>query len=92
MKILIRTGKCEAIIERGACFFPTIGTTTLTDLPLATPKIDHDSLRDILSPFSTTVRDRGFSPPPTGNWQPIVLYSKKEGLHKYFLSHSSLIY
>jgi hypothetical protein len=28
MKILIRTGKCEAITERGACFLPTIGTFT----------------------------------------------------------------
>jgi hypothetical protein len=26
MKILIRTGKCEAIVERGVYFLPTIGT------------------------------------------------------------------
>jgi hypothetical protein len=29
MKILIGTGKCEAIVDRGACFLPTIGTVTL---------------------------------------------------------------
>jgi hypothetical protein len=28
MKILIITGKCEATSERGACFLPTIGTST----------------------------------------------------------------
>jgi hypothetical protein len=29
MEILIRTGECEVIVERGACFHPSIGTTTL---------------------------------------------------------------
>jgi hypothetical protein len=35
------------------------------DLPPATPELDHDSLRETLSSCSTTVRDRGYSPPPT---------------------------
>jgi hypothetical protein len=35
------------------------------DLPLATPELDHDALREILSLCSTTVRDEGYSPSPT---------------------------
>jgi hypothetical protein len=48
------------------------------DLPLATPELDHDALRETLSPCSMTVRDKGYSPPPTGSWQPVFSIPSKE--------------
>jgi hypothetical protein len=48
------------------------------NLSLATPELDHDALRDILSPFSTTVRDEGYSHPPTKSWQPDFSTPSKE--------------
>jgi hypothetical protein len=48
------------------------------DLPLATPELDHDALREIISPCSTTVRNRGYSPPPTRNWQLVFFIPSKE--------------
>jgi hypothetical protein len=59
MKILIRTGKCEATVERGTYFLQTIGTTTPTGFTTIHPELDHDALRGILSLCSTTVRDKG---------------------------------
>jgi hypothetical protein len=50
----------------------------LLDLPLATPELDHDALREILSPCFTTVRDEGYSPHPTGPWQPDSSTPSKE--------------
>jgi hypothetical protein len=50
----------------------------MTYLPLAIPKLDHDSLREILSSFSTTVRDKSYSPPLTGNWQPVFSTPRKD--------------
>jgi hypothetical protein len=64
MKILIIIGECEVIVERGACFHPTIGTTTLDGFTTG-----HPQDRPIISPCSTTVRDGGYSPPPIGNWK-----------------------
>jgi hypothetical protein len=65
MKILIRTGKCGVTAERGVRFLPTIGTVTPDGFTIGHPKLDHDALREILSLCSTTVRDEGYSPPPT---------------------------
>jgi hypothetical protein len=48
------------------------------DLPLATPELDHDALREILSLCSMTVRDEGYSPPPTGNWKLVFSTPSKE--------------
>jgi hypothetical protein len=48
------------------------------DLPLATPNLDHDALRNILSPYTTTMRDQGYSPPPIGNWQLVFYTPRKE--------------
>jgi hypothetical protein len=50
----------------------------LTDLPLATPELYHDALREIISPCSTTVRDEGYSPLPTGAWQLVFSTPSKE--------------
>jgi hypothetical protein len=50
----------------------------MTNLPLATPELDHDSLREILSLFSTTVRDKGYSPPPIGTGCLIFSIMSKE--------------
>jgi hypothetical protein len=47
------------------------------DLPLATLELDHDALRENLSSFSVSVRDGGYSPPPTGSWQPIFFLPRK---------------
>jgi hypothetical protein len=38
MKILIRTGKCEATTERVARFLPTIGTVTLDEFTTGHPR------------------------------------------------------
>jgi hypothetical protein len=38
MKILIITGKSEVIVERGACFHPTIGTTTPVGFTIGHPR------------------------------------------------------
>jgi hypothetical protein len=48
------------------------------DLPLATPELDHDALRETLSSCSMTVRDEGYSPPPTGSWKPVFFVPSKE--------------
>jgi hypothetical protein len=48
------------------------------DLPLATPELDHDALRETLSSYSTTVRDKGYSPPPTKSWQRVFSVPSKE--------------
>jgi hypothetical protein len=46
MKALIRTRRCDVTAERGAYFHPTIAQSLLTDLPLASPELDHDALRE----------------------------------------------
>jgi hypothetical protein len=38
MKIVMRTGKCEEIDERGACFLPTIGTTNPDGFTIGHPR------------------------------------------------------
>jgi hypothetical protein len=48
------------------------------DLSLATPELDHGALREIISPYSTTIRDEGYSPPPTGTWQLVFSTPSKE--------------
>jgi hypothetical protein len=48
------------------------------DLPLATPELDHDALREILYLCSMTVRDEGYSPPPTGSWKSVFSTPSKE--------------
>jgi hypothetical protein len=45
MKTLIITRRRDATAERGACFHLTIGSVNPIDLPLATPKLDHDALK-----------------------------------------------
>jgi hypothetical protein len=48
------------------------------DLPLATPELDHDALRKTLYSYSATVRDEGYSPPPTKTWPLIFFVPRKE--------------
>jgi hypothetical protein len=48
------------------------------DLPLATPKLDHDALRETLSSSSATGRDGDYSPPPMGSWQWVFSVPSKE--------------
>jgi hypothetical protein len=50
----------------------------MMDLPLVTLELDHDALREIIYPFSMTVRDRGYSPPPTGSWKLVFSTPSKE--------------
>jgi hypothetical protein len=45
---------------------------------LATPELDHDALREILSLFSTTVRDEGYSPSPTETGYLVLSSPRKE--------------
>jgi hypothetical protein len=54
-------------------------------LPLSTLELDHDSLREILSPCSTIVRDGGYSPPPTRSWQMDSSTPSKEFFMRNFL-------
>jgi hypothetical protein len=74
METLIRTKRRDVTVERGARFYPTIGSFTLMDLPLATPELDHDALRDNSFFRLSNSRDKGYSPPPTGYWQRVFLY------------------
>jgi hypothetical protein len=78
MGILIKNRKCEATAERGARFLPTIGKSLLRDLPLATPELDHDALREILSLCSAIIRDKVYSPPPTRTSQLVFSIPIKE--------------
>jgi hypothetical protein len=79
MEILIRTGKCEATVERGACFLPTIEKITPNGFTTPTRiELEHGSLIETLSPCSTTVRDKGYSPPPTRTWQLVFSAPRKE--------------
>jgi hypothetical protein len=50
----------------------------LMDLSMATPKLDHDALRENISSYSKTVRDEGYSPPPTKSWQRVFSVPIKE--------------
>jgi hypothetical protein len=40
----------------------------LMDLSMATLELNHDALRETLSAYSKTVRDKGYSPPPMKSW------------------------
>jgi hypothetical protein len=78
MIILIRTGEREATAERGACFLSTIGTTTPGGFTTGHPELDHDALREIISPCFTIVRDEGYSPLPIRSWKPVFSTPSKE--------------